>query len=116
MALQLVLLVVRNRELVQGLLEVVQECLPLMRCDPQMLVRIGHRPTGVPLRTSGRPTDHLRHQILEAGGRHSVVGFVDTRIRVQPGVDHDSVDQIVDQGSNRIYATEPVVGARPLVD
>src|SRR5215472_18267776 len=31
--LQLVLIVVRNRELVQGLLEVVQECLPLMRCD-----------------------------------------------------------------------------------
>jgi hypothetical protein len=71
-----------------------------------------HRATRAPLGLSRRFADLFRHQLLEPRRRHSVARLVDTRIRVQPVVNHDPVDEIIDDRSNVVDAAESVVQRR----
>jgi hypothetical protein len=56
--------------------------------------------TRVVLWTSGRVGEHLRHEVLEPRRQHAVVRLIDARIGVQPVVDHDPVDEVVDDGGD----------------
>src|SRR5277367_1993797 len=70
---------------------------------------ISHRSASVFLRTAGSPANHFGHQVLESGGRHTMVSFVHLRIGIQSRIDHDAVDEVVYDGSNAIHATKSVV-------
>jgi hypothetical protein len=63
----------------------------------------------VPLWPSARFADLFRHEVLEPRRRHAMVRLVDARIRVQPVVNHDPIDEIVDGGGNDVDATESLV-------
>src|SRR5262249_16397798 len=112
--LQFCLLSAGNPELVQGLLEVIHESFPLFGRDVQVAVRIGHRTSGVFLWTSGRPANHFGNKILEAGRRHSVMGFVHGGVRIQTAVCHDAVDEIIDHDSDALNSAEALIEGRLL--
>ena len=76
-----------------------------------MAVRVAHRPAGIFLRPAARPTYHLGHEILEAGRRHFVMGFVDCGIRIQTRIGHDAVDEIVHYDGNVVNSPEALVEA-----
>src|SRR6266404_7250602 len=105
-----------NFKLVERLLEVIHECLPLFGRDVQVLMRLTHRASGIFLWAAARPADHFGNEILEARWRHLVVGFVHGRIRVQARVRHDPVDQIIDNGGDAINSTEALIEGRFLLD
>jgi hypothetical protein len=65
--------------------------------------------TRVPLRPSARFADLFGHEVLEPGRQHAVVRLVDARIRVQPVVNHNPIDEIVDDGGDVVDAGESVV-------
>ena len=65
-----------NRELIQRLLKVVEERLPLLAGNLQVGMRVRHRLAGVFLRAACSPADHLRHQVLESRRRYAMVRFV----------------------------------------
>src|SRR5438093_6369925 len=73
---------------------------------------IAHGPAGILLRATRGPGEHFSHQELEPGWRHAMVRFVHARIRVQARVDHDAVDQVVDDGRDVIDAAQPIVERR----
>jgi hypothetical protein len=41
-----------------------------------------------------------------------MVGFVHTRVGIQPCVGHDPVDEVIDDGSDVVHASEPIVEGR----
>ena len=41
-----------------------------------------------------------------------MVCLIHTRVSIQPWVGHDPVDQVIDDGGDVIYATEPIVERR----
>ena len=61
------------------------------------------------LRAAGCPTNHFRDEVLEASGRHLVVSFVDCRIRVQTGVGHDPIDQVINNSRNAVDTAEALI-------
>jgi hypothetical protein len=65
--------------------------------------------TRVLLGATGRPADHLGHQELEPCRCHAMVGFVDARVGVQPGIDHDPIDEVIDHGGDVVHATQAVI-------
>ena len=38
-----------------------------------------------------------------------MVGFINTRVSVQPLIDHEPVDKVIDNGGDVIYAARPIV-------
>ena len=107
--LQLRLLDGGNLELVQRLLEVIHESVPFVRRDVQIFVRITHRSSSVLLRPARRPANHFGDKILETRRRHFVMCFVYCRVRIQTGIIHDAIDEIIDDCGNCEYATESFV-------
>src|SRR5206468_7065860 len=71
-----------------------------------------HRASGVPLRATGRPTDHLGNEILEPRGRHSMVRFIHERVCIEPRVVHDTINQIVNDCCNAVHAAKAAVERR----
>jgi hypothetical protein len=72
-------------------------------------MRIAHRTTRIRLRAASLPTDQLRDEILESRGRHPMVGFINTRVSIQPWVTHNPVDEVIDDRGDVVYAAEPIV-------
>src|SRR5262245_21910671 len=72
---------------------------------------IGHGPSRVFLRAAGRPADHFGNEILEAGRRYLVMGFVHGGVRVQTGVCHDAVDEVIDHHSDAVNSAEALIEA-----
>src|SRR3989442_11407513 len=107
--LQLGLLRGGNLKLVEGLPEVLEERLPLLRRDVEITMGVQHGAAGIPLRTTAGPAEHFRHQILEARRRNLVVRLIDLGIGVQAGVDHDAVDEVVDHRGAAVYTAEALV-------
>src|SRR5207245_1375674 len=73
-------------------LKVVEKSLPLGGRDHKRLVRLPHRATGVLLRSTGRPADHLRDKVLEPRRRHPI-----------------TVDEVIDHRRDSVYSAEPLV-------
>ena len=90
-------------------MEVVHERVPLLAGDEQLAVRVDHRAPRVRLRPARRPAHHLGDVVLESLGRDAVVRLVDSRVRIQPRVDHDSVDEVVYDDGDRVGTPEPLV-------
>src|SRR5262249_59946650 len=82
---QLRLLGGRNLELVERLLQVIHESIPLFGRYVQVLMRVAHGAPRVFLRATGRPANHFGDVILEAGWRRLVVGFVHGGGRMRRG-------------------------------
>jgi hypothetical protein len=53
--------------------------------------------------------DHFGHQVLEPCWRYTMVGFIHVRIDIQSWIDHDSVNEIIDDSSDAIHPTEPII-------
>src|SRR5205807_9796772 len=87
---------------------VVHERVPLARRDVQVPVRALHVLTGVFLRTSGGPAQHLDNQIFEACRRYLVVRVVDQGIGVEPGIGHHAVGEVVYDRRDAVDAAEPL--------
>ena len=64
-----------------------------------------HRTPRIYLRATSCPTEHLRDEVLESWRRDSMVGLIHARVSVQPVVDHDPVDKVIDNGGDVVYAT-----------
>jgi hypothetical protein len=47
--------------------------------------------------------------VVETLGRDAVVRLVDSRVRVQPWVDHDPIDELVDDDGDGVGASQPLV-------
>jgi hypothetical protein len=75
-------------------------------------VRVAHRPAGIFLGSTGGPTNHLGHKILEARFADAVMGLVDQRISIQGWVDHNAIDEIVDHGGDGVDAAKAVIERR----
>src|SRR5437763_5824187 len=93
-------------------MQIFQQVLPLLMGNHDNPMGIAHGPAGVLLRATRGPGEHFSHQELEPGWRHAMVRFVHARIRVQAGVDHDVVDQVVDDGRDVIDDAQPIVERR----
>src|SRR5215212_9614445 len=75
-------------------------------------MRVAHRTSRICLGAARGLTEHLRDVILEPCWRYSMVGFVHTRVGIQPWVGHDPVDEVIDDGSDVVDASEPIVEGR----
>src|SRR5947199_8846955 len=109
--LQFRLLCGRHAELVERLLEIIHEGLPLFRRNVQVTMRVDHGTSGVFLWSARCHPHHLGDQILEACGRHAVMRFVHRRVRVQARVGHNAVDEIIDHCGDVIDSTKPLIKA-----
>src|SRR5947208_10821975 len=99
----------RDCELVERLCHVIHERVPLARRDAQVPMRALHVLTGVSLRTSSGPAQHLGNQIFEACRRYFVVRVVDQGIGVKPRIGHHAVDEVVYDGRDAVDTAEPLV-------
>src|SRR5438067_12726204 len=79
----------------------------MRRCRCELL----HVLAGVFLRTSGGPAQHLGNQVFEACRRYLVVRVVDQGIRVEPGIGHHAVDEVVYDRRDAVDTAEPLVKA-----
>src|SRR5215813_4685880 len=69
-------------------------------------------PHGTPrilLGTSCRPADHLRHEVFEPRSGHAMMGFIHLRIGVKSWIVHDAVNKVIDDGSDGIHTSQPVI-------
>src|SRR5439155_8123308 len=85
-----------NLELVESLLQVVEEGVPLWWRDLEITVGIDHGAPGILLRASGSPAQHFGYQVLEAGRRKLMMRFVDEGVGVESRIAHDAINQGVD--------------------
>ena len=72
-------------------------------------MRLVHGSPGVFLRAAGGPADHFRDQVFESRRGHTMVRFIDPGIRVQSRVDHDAVNEVIDDGGDGVDAAEAFV-------
>src|SRR5262245_64247854 len=72
-------------------------------------MRFAHGTAGVVLGPTCGPTDHLGHLVFEARRADAVMRLVNGSVRIQDGVVHNSINEIVNYGSNGIDATETLV-------
>ena len=94
----------RHSELVERLLEIIEESLPLGRRDHKIFVRVLHGAASVLLRSAGSPAEHFRNEVFEACRRNAMMGLVYPWVRVQAGIDHDPVDKVIDHGGDAVEA------------
>jgi len=76
-----------------------------------VLVRLKHCASGIFLWPAGRPADHFSDEIFEPRRWHSVVGFVDGWVRIQPGIRHDAINKIIDDTRDAVNSAEAFVEA-----
>ena len=110
--LQLFLLGGWHFELVECLLKIIHERVPFPGRDVQVLVRLTHRASRIFLRAARGPADHFGNEILEAGRRNLVMGFVHGGVRVQAGIIHDVVDKVIDHGRDAVNSTKALIEGR----
>src|SRR5262249_54428373 len=79
----------------------------IMRCWCESF----HGAARVLLRSAGRPPDHVRKELFEAGRRNAMMGLVYPWVRVQAGIDHDPVDKVVNHGGDAVDTAEPLIKA-----
>src|SRR3974390_2100616 len=79
---QFSLLGLRYLELVDGLLKVIHKCVPFLWRDVEVAMGVRHGASGIFLRAAGCPADHFGYQVLEAGGWHFVMRFINRRVRI----------------------------------
>src|SRR6266849_9235439 len=103
---QLSLLRQGDLELVEGLLEIVEECPPLLRGNVEVAMGVDHGPAGIQLRATRGPADHFGDKVLETSRWHFVVRLVDGGVRVQARVDHYAIDKVVDDRRDAIDTAE----------
>jgi hypothetical protein len=65
-----------------------------------------HGTAGIGLRASRGPADHFGHKVFEARRADTVMCLVNGSIRIQDWVVHDPINEVVNDGSNRIDAAE----------
>src|SRR6266566_5810774 len=106
---QLFLLRLWHAALIDRLLKVIQKGLPLLGSDHKMPMGITHGTPAVVLWTTCCPADHFGHKVLEPCWRYAMVGFIHARIGIQSWIDHDSVNEIIDDSSDVIHPTEPII-------
>src|SRR5271163_10378 len=109
---ELAALALGHAELRQGLVQVVHERIPLRAADEQLAVRVEHRAPRVGLRAARRPANLLGDVVLKTLRRDAVVRLVDSRVRVQPRVDHDPIDEVIDDDGDGVDASQPRIQRR----
>src|SRR5215472_12852204 len=114
-SLDLRLLGLGHRELVKGLLKIVEKGLPLCRRYHEMLVRRLHGAARVLLRPASGPADHFRDEVLKACRPNAVMRLVYPWVCIQAGIDHDPVDEVIYNGSDAVDTAEPVIKARRIL-
>ena len=77
--------------------------------DFHVFVRLVHGASGVFLRAAAGPADHFRDQVFESRRGHTMVRFIDPGIRVQSRVDHDAVNEVIDDAGDWVDAAEALV-------
>ncbi len=93
-------------------MEVIEERCPFFGGNLQILLRLGHRAAGVLLRATRGPAHHLGDKLLEPRLGDPMVGLVDPRIGVEPRVDHDALDKVVDHRSDGINSPDALIEGR----
>src|ERR1700677_5086279 len=104
---ELAALALGHAELRQGLVQVVHERIPLRAGDERLALPLAHRAPRVGLRAARRPAHLLGDVVLKTLRRDAVVRLVDSRVRVQPRVDHDPLDEVVDDDGDGVDASQP---------
>jgi hypothetical protein len=56
-----------------------------------------------------KAADHFRHQVFESWRGHAMMRFIHAGIRVQPRVDHDTVNKVIDDRGDRVNTAEALV-------
>jgi hypothetical protein len=107
--LDFVLLRLRHTELVQRLLNVIHENQPFFFGYHEMAVRISHRATRVVLWPTGGLAKQLGDEVFESRSRYSVMGLIYARVRIEPRIGHDPVDQVIDDGSDVVNAAKSII-------
>jgi hypothetical protein len=107
----LCLLGLGHSELVKRLLEIIEKGFPLCRRDHEISVRLLHGATRVLLGSAGSPAEHFRNEVFEACRGNAMMGFVYPRVRIQAGIDHDTVDKIIDNGGDAVDTAKALVKA-----
>jgi hypothetical protein len=69
-----------------------------------MDMRVPHRTTGIPLWPPCGPAHHLGHEVLEPRSGQPMMRLIDLWFGVQPRIVLDTVNQVIDDGGNRIDA------------
>jgi hypothetical protein len=77
--------------------------------DFHVFVRFVHGASGVFLRAAAGPADHFRDQVFESWRGHTMVRFINPGIHVQSRVNHDAVNEVVDDGGDGVDAAEALV-------
>src|SRR5260221_12485261 len=98
-----------DTELVQRLLKIVHERVPFGASNFHVFVRLVHGASGVFLRAAGGPADHFRDKVFESWRGHAMVRFIHAGIRGQSWVDHDAVNEVIDDGGDGAEAAEALV-------
>src|SRR5262249_39978407 len=70
---------------------------------------VGDHAACVLLRSASGPADHFGDEILTACRGHAMVGLVAYWVCIQAGINHDPVDEIINQGGDAIDTAEPIV-------
>jgi hypothetical protein len=55
------------------------------------------------------PTDHFGHVVFEARRADTMMRLVNGSVRIQDWIVHDPINEVINYGSNRIDAAEPLV-------
>jgi hypothetical protein len=97
------------REVIETCLYIRHEHLPLLFGNVEVHMGIPHGTPAILLGTPSRPADQFGDEVLEPSPGHPMMRFIDLRIGVQPRIVHDAVNQVIDDGSNRIDAPKPVI-------
>src|SRR5258706_12344359 len=81
-----------------------------------MLGQLLHGPYRVLLKATSGPTDHFLDEVLKACRGNAMMGLVYVWVRVQAGIDHDPVDEVVHHCGDAVNAAEPFVEAGMIGD
>ena len=100
-----------HRELVKGLLEIVEKGFPFCRRYHEMLMRFLHGAACVFLRPTSGPTQHLRDEIFEACRGDAMMRLIYPWVCVEAGIDHDPVDEVIDHCGDAVDTAESFVKA-----
>ena len=80
----------------------VHESVPVTWRNIEVAVRVGHRTSAILLRAARCPAHHFGYEVLKAGGRHFMVRLIDRGVRIQAGIGHDPVNQVIYYDSNTV--------------
>jgi hypothetical protein len=61
------------------------------------------------LRAARGPANHFGYQVLKAGRQNFMVGFIYAGVRIEARINHDAIDEIVDDRCNAVDTAEPFI-------